>query len=134
MGLDVTHHATLSEREFELVSEQRNEAARFLEAPLGFYRRFGSTFTVPECPCHDLVAVMAAVDRALILEAPLLPLAVDCGAGAAWGTTVVDFRGPYFNALDGSAQECPDGFAAWHIALRADVARFRRQVRSMFGA
>ena len=132
VGLDVTHHATMSEREFDLIGEHRNAAAAFLDGPLAFYRRFGSTFTAPETPCHDLVAVMAAVDPSVISEAPLLPLAVDCGGGPAWGTTVVDFRAPHFAALEGSTQERPPGFADWRIALHADVTKFRKEVRRFF--
>jgi purine nucleosidase len=133
VGLDVTHHATLSEREFDLLAEHRNAAAAFLDGPLAFYRRYGSTFTAPETPCHDLVAVMASVTPDLITDAPVLPLAVDCGGGPAWGATVVDFRAPYFAALDGSVQETAAEFSPWRIALHADVARFRRDVRAFFG-
>ena len=132
VGLDVTHHATLSEREFDLIAEHRNAAATFLDGPLAFYRRFGSTFTAPETPCHDLVAVMAAVDPTVITDAPVLPLAVDCGGGPAWGATVVDFRAPYFAALEGSTQERPEGFADWRIGLHADVTKFRKEVRRFF--
>ena len=63
----------------------------------------------------------------------MLPLAVDCGGDAAWGTTVVDFRAPFFAALEGSTQSAPDGFAPWRIALGVDVDRFRSRVRALFG-
>jgi hypothetical protein len=62
-----------------------------------------------------------------------MPLAVDCGGDAAWGTTVVDFRAPYFAALEGSTQSSPEGFAPWRIALGVDVARFRSCARTLFG-
>ena len=94
VGLDVTLVATLRPDEFELLAEHRNAAAEFLDAPLRFYREFGSTFTAPDTPCHDLLTVLALSDPAIIDDAPLLPLAVDCGGDAAWGTTVVDFRAP----------------------------------------
>src|SRR5258707_3417309 len=133
VGLDVTLVATLSPSEFALLAEQRNAAAAFLDAPLRFYREFGSTFTAPDTPCHDLLAVLAIAAPDVINDAPVLPLAVDCGGDAAWGTTVVDFRAPYFAALEGSTQSAAEGFAPWRIALGADVARFRRTVRSLFG-
>jgi purine nucleosidase len=133
VGLDVTHEATLREEEFALLSEHRTPGAAFLDAPLRFYRRFGSTMTAPECPCHDLLAVIALIEPGVITDAPVLPLAVDCAAGPAWGATVVDFRAPFFAALDASDQNTPDGFADWRIGLHADADRFRRLVRSMWG-
>ena len=133
VGLDVTHQATLREEEFALLAEQRTPAAAFLDAPLRFYRRFGSTMTAPDCPCHDLLAVIALAEPSVIPDAPVLPLAVDCAEGAAWGATVVDFRAPFFAELDGSDQERPDGFADWRIGLHADADAFRRIVRAMWG-
>jgi purine nucleosidase len=133
VGLDVTLEATLRPDEFALMAEHRTPAAAFLDAPLRFYRQFGSTFTLPDTPCHDLLTVLAAAAPEIVTDAPVLPLAVDCGGGAAWGTTVVDFRAPYFAALEGSLQPAPDGFAEWRIALGVDVDRFRRSVRYLFG-
>jgi purine nucleosidase len=133
VGLDVTHQATMSDDEFALVAEHRNAAAAFLDAPLRFYRRFGSTFTAPDTPCHDLLAVMSVLDPALLNDAPVLPLAVDRGRGPAWGTTVVDFRAPYFASLAGARQEASDEFHPWRIGLGADVERFRAAVRVLFG-
>jgi purine nucleosidase len=133
VGLDVTHEATLREDEFALLSEHRTPSAAFLDAPLRFYRRYGSTVTAPECPCHDLLAVIALIEPDVISDAPVLPLAVDCAAGPAWGATVVDFRAPFFAALDASDQNTPDGFADWRIGLSADAGHFRRLVRSMWG-
>jgi inosine-uridine nucleoside N-ribohydrolase len=133
VGLDVTHEATLGPDEFTLLAEHRTAGAAFLDAPMRFYRRFGSTMTAPGCPCHDLLAVMALIEPEVITEAPVLPLAVDCSRGPAWGATVVDFRAPFFAALDASDQNTPDGFADWRIALHADAARFRRLARAMWG-
>ena len=59
VGLDVTLAATLRPAEFDLLAEHRSPAAAFLDAPLRFYREFGSTFTQPDTPCHDLLAVLA---------------------------------------------------------------------------
>ncbi len=133
VGLDVTLAATLTPTEFDLVAEHRNAAAAFLDAPLRFYREFGSTFTAPDTPCHDLLAVLAVSMPEIVVDAPVLPLAVDCGGDAAWGTTVVDFRAPYFAALEGSAQSAAEGFAPWRIALAVDGERFRGCVRALFG-
>jgi purine nucleosidase len=133
IGLDVTLVATLRPGEFALLAEHRSAAATFLDAPLRFFRRFGSTFTAPDTPCHDLLTVLAVATPEIVEDAPVLPLAVDCGGDAAWGSTVVDFRAPYFAALEGSTQSSPDGFAPWRIALGVDVAQFRRCARSLFG-
>jgi purine nucleosidase len=133
VGLDVTLAATLTPSEFELLAEHRTPAAAFLDAPLRFYREFGSTFTDPDTPCHDLLTVLAASVPDIFGVPPVLPLAVDCGGDAAWGTTVVDFRAPYFARLEGSEQSAAEGFAPWRIALGADVERFRDCVRTLFG-
>jgi purine nucleosidase len=133
IGLDVTLAATLGASEFALLAEKRTEAATFLDAPLRFYREFGSTFTAPDTPCHDLLTVLAVAIPEIIDDAPVLPLAVDCGGDAGWGTTVVDFRAPFFEKLAGSAQSAPEGFAPWRIALGVDGPRFRRCVRALFG-
>jgi hypothetical protein len=77
--------------------------------------------------------VLAVAVPEIIDDAPVLPVAVDCAGGAAWGATVVDFRAPYFAALEGSVQSAPDGFAPGRVALGVAVERFRRCVRSLFG-
>jgi purine nucleosidase len=134
VGLDVTHEALLTEADFELLAEHRSPAAAFLDEPLRFYRQFGSTFTAPAgTPCHDLLATMALVDPGLFPEAPVLPVAVDCSGGPAWGATVVDFRAPAFARLEGSAQALPPDFANWRIALTVDSLAFRRAARALFG-
>jgi purine nucleosidase len=133
VGLDVTYVATLSEAEFDLLGQHRSEAAAFLDAPLRFYRRYGSTFTGPDTPCHDLLAVMALSDPSVLTHTPVLPLAVDTGGGPAWGTTVADRRVLYFAGREGSDQSRPAGFSEWRVALSADVDRFRIAVRRLFG-
>ncbi len=134
IGLDVTHAATLTQSEFDLLAQHRSHAARFLDAPLRFYRTYGSTFTAPECPCHDLLAVMALSMPGLITEAPLLPLAIDTSQGPGWGATIVDFRALAFAKLSGAQQQRPEGFHDWRIAMRVDVSQFRRGLRSLLGA
>jgi purine nucleosidase len=133
IGLDVTHRATLDDADFMLLAERRTPAAAFLDAPLRFYRTYGSTFTAPACPCHDLLAVMAATDPGMITAAPVLPLAISTVAGPAWGSTIVDFRAPVFARLNGAEQATPNGFHAWRIALDVDRSSFRRAARRLFG-
>lgn len=131
IGLDVTHAATLSDAEFALLAQHRTLAARFLDAPLRFYRTFGSTFTAPDCPCHDLLAVMAVSAPDLITEAPVLPLAIDTTQGPGWGATIVDFRAPAFARVRGAQHARAAGFHDWRIALQVDVQKFRQMVRGM---
>ncbi len=139
VGLDVTLQATLTDAEFALVAERRTPAAAFLAGPLAFYRRFGSTFAAPgECPCHDLVAMMAAALPGLV-TGPELPMAVDTGESAAWGASVVDFRelafarqaAPAPGTDTGNARDRSGG--VWRIGLEVDVPRFRAEVRALFG-
>ncbi|MDQ1366745.1 MAG: hypothetical protein QOE57_2787 [Acidimicrobiaceae bacterium] len=133
VGLDVTREATLTDAHFVLLGEHRSAAAEFLDAPLRFYRQFGSVLTAPDCPCHDLVAAMALAHPALIPDAPVLPMAVDAAGGPAWGATVVDFRAPAVARLRGAEQDRAPGFGPWRIGLGADVERFRRQAAALFG-
>jgi purine nucleosidase len=133
VGLDVTHDATFSQAEFDLLAERRTAAAEYLDEPMQFYRRFGSTFTLPDCPCHDLTATIAAVDAELVHDAPVLPLAVQTNPGPAWGASVADLRTLAFAQVEGSEQHAPDGFAPWRIGLGVDVDRFRATVRTLFG-
>jgi purine nucleosidase len=132
VGLDVTMQATLTEDEFVLLASRTNAAGAFLDDPLRFYRVFGSSLSTPNCPCHDLLAVLAFSDPDIVV-APVLPLAVDTGGGAAWGATVVDFRAPKFAALEGSEQPAHAGYHPWRIALDVDVDRFRRRFRELIG-
>ena len=130
--LDVTMRATLTDIHFSLLAEHRTPAAAFLDGPLRFYRTYGGTFSAPDCPCHDLLTVLALSDPAVIVDAPVLPLAVDTAGGASWGATVVDFRAPVFAMLEGAAQEQPPGFFPWRVSLEADVERFRAHVTALF--
>ena len=139
VGLDVTLQATLTDAEFALLGERRTPAAAFMDAPMRFYRTFGSTFTPGECPCHDLLAVMAVAEPDL-LDAPELPMAIQSTPGPAWGQTVVDRRVSFFaaasEAAGGADADQPphdDGFRPWRVAMGVDVDRFRRNVRQLFG-
>ncbi|MEY2450923.1 MAG: hypothetical protein QOD92_497 [Acidimicrobiaceae bacterium] len=131
VGLDVTMQATFTDDDFTLLAQHANAAAAFLDEPLRFYRRFGSTLSAPNCPCHDLLAVLAFSDPDVVVDAPVLPLAVDTAGGAAWGATIVDFRAPKFAALEGSDQPAHAGFSPWRIALEVDVDRFRTRFHEL---
>jgi purine nucleosidase len=134
VGLDVTLQATLGADEFDLLARHESPAAAFLDAPLRFYRRYGSTFTAPDAPCHDLLALLALAHPAVITDAPLVPLAVDTAGGPAWGATVADLRTLAFARTEGAEQSRPPGFSDWRVALGADVGLFRQLIRSLFGA
>lgn len=90
--LDVTHEATLGDEHFEILRRPASAAAAFLDAPLRFYRVAASRL-VPDhrCPCHDLLAAMAALTNGLV-SGPVVQLSVDTGGGAAWGSSVADLR------------------------------------------
>ncbi|MCU1375287.1 MAG: Inosine/uridine-preferring nucleoside hydrolase, partial [Actinomycetia bacterium] len=131
VGLDVTHQATLTDAEFSLLAEHRNPAAAFLDEPLRFYRGFGAAFTRPDCPCHDLLAVLAAARPEVLTDAPVLPVAVDCGQGPAWGSTIVDLRAERSGGSV-TAHGRDAGFHPARVALGVDVNAFRALVRSLF--
>jgi purine nucleosidase len=131
VGLDVTHRATLTDEEFALLAEHRTAAAAFLDEPLRFYRTAGDAFTRPDCPCHDLLAVLAVACPDVITDAPVLPVAVDCGEGPAWGSTIVDLRAE--RSAGSVTAHGPDlGFSPCRVAIGVDVEAFRRLVQSLF--
>jgi purine nucleosidase len=133
VGLDVTNFATLTDAEFDLLAEHRNPAAAFMDAPERFYRQFGGTFSpAGEIPCHDLTTAMALVDPELV-EAPLLPVAVDTTGGPAWGATIVDLRRPFFARSSPGAVQEGGSEHHWHVALELDLARFRTTLRRLYG-
>jgi purine nucleosidase len=128
VGLDVTLTATLHDDDLALAAQGRTPAARFLAEPLAayadFYRRAGAT-PPGTVPCHDLLAVIAAVDPTVVTDAPVAPLAVDTGRSAAWGATVVDLRP--------TPQSTTGAFHPWRVALGADQVRFRAAFRRLCG-
>jgi inosine-uridine nucleoside N-ribohydrolase len=95
---------------------------------------FGSTFTSPDCPCHDLFAMLAWADPSVLTQAPELPLAVVTTEGPAWGATIADSRAPVFARIAGSRQAQPPGFSPWRVALGADVRQFRAKFRHLVGS
>lgn len=132
VGLDVTLQATLCTADIELARRGLTPAAADLADMLAFYQPFGGTFNDHgHFPSHDTLAVMAAVHPAIV-SGPVLPVAVAADKGPAQGMTVVDRRQPYF-ARNGKHQTMPEGFHACHVALSVDVARFRSEMRAMFG-
>lgn len=128
VGLDVTMRALLDvDRELAAAQASTTVAGRFLTGPLASYAAFYATVaqTPPGTfPCHDLLAVLAAAGQPVILDAPVLPLAVDTGGSAAWGATVADRR-PVPEADTA-------GFAPWRVALQIDPAPFRAAIASLF--
>jgi purine nucleosidase len=130
--LDVTYQATLDETHFEALRQHRSAAARFLDEPLHFYRTAGSRL-VPghQCPCHDLLATMAALIPGLV-TGPIVEVAVDTGQGPAWGCIVADLRS--LAAGEGAA-EIPfrrvgrSGLA--EVGTHVDVAQFRSHAASL---
>jgi inosine-uridine nucleoside N-ribohydrolase len=122
IGLDATHEATLSAAEVALCGEHRTPAAAFCDEPLRFYRNAVGGPT-GEIACHDLLAVLAVADPAVV-HAEELPVAVDTAGGPAWGATVVDRR------RFGSPAA---GFVRWCVARHADVGRYRTAARTLFG-
>jgi purine nucleosidase len=60
-------------------------------------------------------------------------MAVDTGGSAAWGASVVDFRELAFARHGRAAPDLGPARARWRIALEVDVARFRAEVRGLFG-
>lgn len=123
--LDATYQATLDEQHFGLLREHRSAAATFLDEPMRFYRVAGSRL-VPghRCPCHDLLAAMAALSPGLV-SGPVAELSVDTGGSAAWGTAIADFRPSLAGAGDG---EIPFRRAAAsgpvEIGMHVDLPRF----------
>jgi purine nucleosidase len=109
LPLDVTLATTLGDDEFEALGARATAAASFLDEPLRFYRaaRGGGA-----CPCHDLLAVMAAVDPEVVVDTDRAGLQIDTRPGASWGATTLTTAG-----------------RRWHVAVQADVDRFRRSVR-----
>ncbi|HLI25196.1 MAG TPA: nucleoside hydrolase [Acidimicrobiales bacterium] len=134
--LDATLQATLRSAELDLARERRTPAAAFMACPLAFYSKGGSTFSAAGTfPCHDLCAAVAVTDPE-VLDARVVPLAVDTGGSAAWGMTVVDAR-PW--QLDPSVVPAAGndtstaGMARWRVAFGADAARLRAKTRQLFG-
>lgn len=128
VGLDATMVALLDADDLALAVEGRTPAGAMLGGALTYYAAFyaGSGATPPGTfPCHDLLAAMCLADPAVVLDVPVLPLAVDCGGGAAWGTTVVDRR---------PGVAASEGFHPWRILLGLDAARFRASFRALCGA
>ncbi|MCU1395847.1 MAG: Inosine/uridine-preferring nucleoside hydrolase [Ilumatobacteraceae bacterium] len=134
VGLDVTHLATFTTAEVALVQQHNTAAGVFLDAPLACYSQFGGTFCAPgEFPCHDALAVMAAVHPEMV-GGPVLPMGVQVAPGPALGATVIDRRVTFFAKSDGGEQTLPDGFSPWQIGLEVDVDAFRAQLRRLFTA
>jgi len=133
VGLDITHLATFTPAMLEAIEASTHPFASYLAVPLRFYSDAGGTFCAEgEFPCHDLLAVLAACMP--IVDADVLPLAVQHTAGPALGATIADLRVPFFARKGGQSIQSEDmGFADWRVGLRVDVEAFRGEIRSLFG-
>lgn len=128
VGLDVTLAALTDEGHLALAAEGRTAAGRMLADPMRAYADYyAGSGQVPAgtFPCHDLLAVVAAVDPAVITDGPVVPLAVDTGGSAAWGATVADLRSPLLPRRP--------GYHPWRVALGVDVDRYRDEVTRLLG-
>src|SRR5207237_1384876 len=82
VGLDVTHRATLTEPELAVLDAGRTPAARFMAAPMAFYRPIAAVQTEDgNCPSHDTLATMCVAHPELVTTEEL-PVDVDNGGGA----------------------------------------------------
>jgi purine nucleosidase len=126
VGLDATLQATVGADDLALAEEGRTIAARFLAGPMrhytDFYHRSGQT-PPHTSACHDLLAIIAAVDLTVVPDTPTYPLAVDTGGSAAWGATIADRRRSPQNTLP--------HFAPWRLALSLDHPTFRAALHSL---
>ena len=131
VGLDATQTATLGPAEVELLHERRSDGATFVAPLFDFYRRKGGSFCTPgECPCHDLLAAMAAVDPSVV-EIAELPATVVVEPGPTWGVTVVDRRWlAWRQAPDFHEQDAHGDLHPIRWAVRSERERFRHHVRS----
>jgi purine nucleosidase len=111
VGLDVTRRTLLRRDDLEAAGAGRTIAARFVADPLLRYARYYTEVgQAPPgaSPCHDLLAVMAAVHPEVVTEAPERRLTVEGVPG-------------------------PPG-VPWRVALAADARRFRSAFRALVGA
>ncbi len=131
VGLDATQTATLGPQDVELLHEERSDGARFVAPLFDFYRAKGGSFCTPgECPCHDLLAAMAAVDPSVV-EIAELPATVVAEPGPTWGVTVVDRRWlAWRQAADFHEQDAHGDLHPIRWAVRGERDRFRHHVRS----
>lgn len=109
--LEVTLAAPLPAADLAAAEAGRTTAARFLAEPLLRYgRRSAGEARVPAgaCPCHDLVAVLAAVHAEVVTAADERRLTVE-GQAAAPGVP-------------------------WRVATAVDAGRVRAAFRALVGA
>jgi purine nucleosidase len=115
VGLDVTRRTLLTRDDLAAAGSGRTVAARFVAEPLRRYAHYYAQdgHAPPGAPpgalpCHDLLAMMAAVHPAVITDAPERRLTVEGSPG-------------------------PPG-VPWRVALAADVPRFRSAFRTLVTA
>jgi len=138
VGLDVTLTATMGEDEFAVLYERRTPQAEFMAEPFVTYRQTSEIESEVGCASHDTLTMMA-VAKPDLLEYEELPVVVDTAEGAAWGTTVVDFRARWLSQgkvpaefLDLAEQQFYGGKGRWRVALGADLESVRAEFRSFY--
>ena len=116
--LDVTRRTLLSPDDLAAAGSGHTLAARFVADPLRRYARYYAQdgqappgATPGALPCHDLLAIMAAVHPEVVTEAPERRLTVEGSPG----------------------RTRPPG-VPWRVALKADAAQFRTAFRILMGA
>jgi len=139
VSLDATLGARLTDAELEALGDSALPGAPLL------YRIWSAIWPTSvletggagEWPAHDLLAIWALVD-ADVFTWETLPVAVDVGGSAAWGSTVVDRRLARYEAWAGDDPERLHVLEAlrnvspsrWAVATAVDADRFRSGVRA----
>ncbi|MBA2280209.1 MAG: nucleoside hydrolase, partial [Acidimicrobiia bacterium] len=128
VGLDATLDALLTDDDVALAAEGRTPAGGFLADPLVEYAKYyarSEQVADGRFACHDLLAALAVAEPEVLTDVQVLPISVDTGGSAAWGSTVADRRRrPDTQAV---------GYHPWRVALGADERRFRTVFRTMVG-
>jgi purine nucleosidase len=138
VGLDVTLTATMGDDEFAVLNERRTPQAEFMADPFAAYRQSSEIESEVGCASHDTLTMMA-VAKPELLDLEELPVVVDVAEGAAWGTTVVDFRARWISEgkipdefLDLAREQFFGGKGRWQVALDADVDAVRAEFRAFY--
>lgn len=155
VGLDVTAHATLDERDVDRLARAEDPVARFAAQILPFYLEVYARLRGERaCAIHDALAVAAVVAPTMVTTRAL-PVAVELHGRLTRGMTVVDLRG-HDDAPTGDARSVgPDGrqgsdpddvpgrgledaiptrALTTDVALEVDAGAFRRWLLGCLGA
>ncbi|MGO4538288.1 nucleoside hydrolase [Paenibacillus sp. 2TAB19] len=97
VGLDVTQKTRLSRSHLAYLSqhasEERQPIVKFLTESMEVYFDFynKSNNFLGECPMHDPLAVLVALNPSLV-QVQTLPAVIDCGSGLTAGMIITDRR------------------------------------------